>query len=343
MQSLDHVVTFNPEHMTTLDSNYPFKIYPKLIKLMVNGIDVKPGTEIDGKVLLDRALSRVKELNLDYNHTSVTLTFSALNYFRPQQTFYRVRILGLDDEWRVMSSFNSGDLVDQNGLLHLPIMSLRPGEYVLQVQTSLSPDVWETEPYEWTLVVSEPWWRSAGMLALLGVFLLVLLGINLYYYMRNANLRARRNSEEMGLIKRIYAFVDRCNSNTEILEPMVEEYTSDKFDPQLQLDPEFLTVYKKIVPLVEMEKQKKMTMRRLSNAAGLDAKEFYSIITSNIFKSPNELMKRNRLMQAERMLRNTKAPIDVIAKECGFVSTNYLIATFFHVHHVTPEQYRRKH
>ena len=342
MQSLDHVVLFDPTKMSTLDNNYPFKIYPKLIKLMVNGIDVNPTTEIDGKRILDRALSRIWGLDLNYNQNSLTLVFSALNYFRPQQTFYRVRVLGLDEEWRVLSSFSS-DMVDKDGLLHLPLIALRPGHYTIQVQASLAPDVWDTKPYEWTIDVNEPWWRSVGMFGLLAFVLVVMAGINLFYYMKNANLRAMRNSEEIGLINRIYAFVDRCNTSDEVLEPVVEEYTSAQPDPQVELDEDFLKIYKKIAHVVEFErKKKKMTMRRLSNAAGMDAKTFYQVITTNIFKSPRPLIKQARLQQAERMLRNTKEPLEVIADKCGFISVNFLISQFFQVHHVTPDQYRRK-
>ena len=342
MQSLDHVVLFDPTKMSTLDNNYPFKIYPKLIKLMVNGIDVNPTTEIDGKRILDRALSRVWGLDLNYNQNSLTLVFSALNYFRPQQTFYRVRVLGLDEEWRVLSPFSS-DMVDKDGLLHLPLIALRPGHYTIQVQASLAPDVWDTKPYEWTIEINEPWWRSVGMFGLLAFVLVVMAGINLFYYMKNANLRAMRNSEEIGLINRIYAFVDRCNTSAEVLEPVVEEYTSAQPDPQVELDEDFLKIYKKIAHVVEFErKKKKMTMRRLSNAAGMDAKTFYQVITTNIFKSPRPLIKQARLQQAERMLRNTKEPLEVIADKCGFISVNFLISQFFQVHHVTPDQYRRK-
>ena len=342
MQSLDHVVLFDPTKMSTLDNNYPFKIYPKLIKLMVNGIDVNPTTEIDGKRILDRALSRVWGLDLNYNQNSLTLVFSALNYFRPQQTFYRVRVLGLDEEWRILSPFSS-DMVDKDGLLHLPLIALRPGHYTIQVQASLAPDVWDTKPYEWTIDVNEPWWRSVGLFGLLAFVLVVMAGINLFYYMKNANLRAMRNSEEIGLINRIYAFVDRCNTSAEVLEPVVEEYTSAQPDPQVELDEDFLKIYKKIAHVVEFErKKKKMTMRRLSNAAGMDAKTFYQVITTNIFKSPRPLIKQARLQQAERMLRNTKEPLEVIADKCGFISVNFLISQFFQVHHVTPDQYRRK-
>ncbi|WP_084163141.1 helix-turn-helix domain-containing protein [Prevotella sp. RM4] len=342
MQSLDHVVLFDPTKMSTLDNSYPFKIYPKLIKLMVNGIDVNPTTEIDGKRILDRALSRVWGLDLNYNQNSLTLVFSALNYFRPQQTFYRVRVLGLDEEWRILSPFSS-DMVDKDGLLHLPLIALRPGHYTIQVQASLAPDIWDTKPYEWTIDVNEPWWRSVGMFGLLAFVLVVMAGINLFYYMKNANLRAMRNSEEIGLINRIYAFVDRCNTSAEVLEPVVEEYTLAQPDPQVELDEDFLKIYKKIAHVVEFErKKKKMTMRRLSNAAGMDAKTFYQVITTNIFKSPRPLIKQARLQQAERMLRNTKEPLEVIADKCGFISVNFLISQFFQVHHVTPDQYRRK-
>ena len=165
MQALDHVVVFNPDKMTTLDNNYSFRIYPKLIKLLVNGVDVNPTTEMDGKRILDRALSRVWGIDLNYNQNSLTLVFSALNYFRPQQTYYRVRILGLDDEWRVFSPFNSNGMVDKDGLLHLPLMSIQPGSYAIQVQASMAPDRWDTEPYEWTIDVHEPWWRTTGVFA----------------------------------------------------------------------------------------------------------------------------------------------------------------------------------
>jgi len=344
MQSLDHVVLFDPTKMATLNNDYPFKIYPKLIKLMVNGIDVNPTTEIDGNRILDRALSRIWGIALNYNQNSITMVFSALNYFRPQQTFYRVRVLGLDEEWRVVSPFSSPDMVDKDGLLHLPLIALRPGNYTIQVQASLAPDVWDTRPYEWTIEINEPWWRSVGMFGLLAFVLVVMAGINLFYYMKNTNLRAMRNSEEVGLINRIYSFVDRCNMSTEVLEPVVEEYTSAQVDPQVVLDAEFLAVYKKIAPVVELErKKKKMTMRRLSNVAGMDAKDFYQVITNNIFKSPRPLIKQARLQKVERMLRNTKEPLDVIADKCGFISANFMIASFFQVHRITPEQYRKKH
>ena len=340
MQSLDHIIAFNPAVMTTTNGDYQFSIYPKLIKLMVNGIDVNTETVIDGRRIIDRALSRARGFDLNYNHNSLTLSFSALNYFRPQQTFFRVRVRGLDEEWRVLTPYSSDGMVDRNGILNLPLMGLRPGSYVLEVQASMVPDKWTTKPYEWTINVHEPWWRTTGVFMLLAVVLLVLLFINLFYYMRNANLRALRNSEEQGLLRRIYSFIERCSTGGDVLEPALEEYTTSRMDTQNELAPEFVTLIEKIIPVVKTEKKKKITMRSLSAVAGMDVKEFYALITGNIFKSPLELGKKLRLAEAERLLKNTDETIDSIAEQCGFVSANYFIATFFHTHHITPQAYR---
>lgn len=342
MQSLDHIIAFNPAVMTTTNGDYQFSLYPKLIKLMVNGIDVNTETVIDGRRIIDRALSRARGFDLNYNHNSLTLSFSALNYFRPQQTFFRVRVRGLDEEWRVLTPYSSDGMVDRNGILNLPLMGLRPGSYVLEVQASMVPDKWTTKPYEWTINVHEPWWRTTGVFMLLAVVLLVLLFINLFYYMRNANLRALRNSEEQGLLRRIYSFIERCSTGGDVLEPALEEYTTSRMDTQNELAPEFVTLIEKIIPVVKTEKKKKITMRSLSAVAGMDVKEFYALITGNIFKSPLELGKKLRLAEAERLLKNTDETIDSIAEQCGFVSANYFIATFFHTHHITPQAYRQK-
>ena len=343
MQSLDHVVVFNPSDFTTLYNNYSFEIFPKLVQLFVNGVDVNTNTEIDGKRILDRALSRVWRLDLNYNQNSITMVFSALNFFRPQQTYYRVRVVGLDDEWRILTPYDTNGIVDKNGLLHLPLMSLRPGHYEIEVQASMSPDDWDTRPYVWEIDINEPWWRSIGMFGLMGVLLTVLLLVNIFYYMKNANLRAQRDSEESMLVKRIYRFVERIENREEVLEPAADEISAATVEQMTDLDPQFVKAIEKVKMLVLTErKKKKMTMHRLSYKAGIGNKEFYKLVTENIFKSPRVMIKKARLEEAEKMLRNTKATIDEIAEHCGFVSANYFIASFYQKYKTTPQAYRNR-
>ena len=90
--------------------------------------------------------------------TSMEL-FSGLNFFRPTQTYYRIRVKGFKNEWEVFSMHDGSGRVDEKGMLHYPIIGIPPGEYEIEVQTSMSPDEWTVDPFVWKLNVDEPWWR----------------------------------------------------------------------------------------------------------------------------------------------------------------------------------------
>lgn len=340
MQAIDHVVTFNPDKMKTLTGGFQFEIYPKLIRLQVNGNEIMTGVELDGEVILDHALIETQEINLNYKQNSLSLVFSAHNFFRPSQTCYRVRVKGLDNDWHVYNTYNSGGLVDSRGLLHLPLISLRPGTYVVEVQASMVPDRWDSKAQEWIVNIREPWWRTSGIFALYGFLLIVLLGINVFYYLRNANMRAMRDSEEISLLKRLSIFAKRCTEMGEAVEPLQEEVYGQVSDPQNELTPEFINAMLKIMPMVQGQKPSQLSMRQLSEAAGIDVQQFYSLISSNIYKSPRLLMLTMMIRKAEDLLRNTQMPIGMIAEKCGFATPNFFIATFYHMHQKTPKEYR---
>ena len=345
MQALDHVLVFNPDHMSTLNYDIKWELYPKLIRLFVNGNDIKAGDELDGKVILDRALTRTKELNLSYAQNTLSMTFSGLNFFRPQQTYYRVRRTGpgMSGKWEVFTPYSSQGMVDRSGLLHLPMASLQPGHYTVEVQASMLPDVWETVPYEWEINIHEPWWRTTGVLALVFSFLLALLAIYVYLYLKNANMRARRNTEEQAIIKRIRVFADRCDAkNGAVLEPVPDEASSAEISMMSDFTPEFIAAMTAIIPTVVKSDSKSLTMRDLSNTARMKLPEFCKVIASNIYKNPRPVAMQMMLSRAAEMLqRDRQKDIGEISQECGFVSPNYFIASFYHKYHKTPGQYRQ--
>ena len=342
MQMLDHVLEFNPLKMITLDKKGNFSILPKLIRIMVNGNVIKTGQEVDGEVILPKAVSRTPVINLNYNQNSVSLTFSALNYFRPQQTYYKVRVNGLDDTWRILTQANSGGLVDRQGQLHLPLVSLKPGSYRIEVQTSMVPDEWNTVPYEWVVNIHEPWWRTTGVMVIYGLLISLLVIINLYLYIRNSRMRAVRKSEEQSVIKRIKNLVERCNNRSgEKLEPIPDEINGYISDPQNELTSEFMDMMIKIMPVVQSNKPTDLTMQMLSSAAGMDISKFYGLVMTNIYKSPRPLARRVMLKHAAELLEKTDKNMGEIAYECGFISANFMIASFFRHKKMTPESYRR--
>ena len=343
MQMLDHVIEFNPNKMVTLTEDIFRDLYPKLIRLMVNGNVIRTGQELDGNVILEKALTRTAEINLNYYQNSVSLTFSALNYFRPQQTYYRVRVRGLDDTWRVLTRYNSGGLVDRSGQLHLPLVSLKPGSYTIEVQTSLVPDKWDTVPYEWVVNVNEPWWRTTGVLVLAGLLLLTLIVINAYLYLRNTKMRTLRNSQEQNVIKRIKVFAERSSMlGEEKLEAIPEEMHGIGTDPQNELAADFMDMMIKLMPTVLEKDSEQMTMGELSNVAGMNVQRFYRMLMANIYKSPRGLAKKMMITKATNLLKTTDMGILEISNACGFASPNFFISTFYREKKVTPEAYRKK-
>ena len=345
MQMLDHMVTFYPREMRTINGKMNFEIYPKLIRLFVNGNELKAGDELDGKVIIDKAVSRLREINVNYDQNSITMMFSGLNYFRPQHTYYRVRVNGLDDQWHIYSSFEPDALVDKSGRFRLQLMALQPGTYEIEVQASMNPKVWNTRPYKWIINVNEPWWRSTGVYWLLGLVVLILGGINAYYYLRNDRMLTMRDAQERPLLRNIRHFAERCMiRGKEPLEPSVDEIHGRYDKNQMsELAPEFVKMMIKLMPYVLSKPEDSLTMRDLGRESGLEIQKFYKLITSNIYKNPRPIALSIMLEKGIEMLRTTNKGVEEIASELGFVSPNYFVAAFYQKMHITPEEYIQRH
>ena len=339
MQAIDHVIVFNPEDLKDTNTPRPYKLFAKLVNLRVNGYNVKYNEPLDGNVILDKAVARIGDINLQSGQNTITLTFSALNYYRPLQTYYHVRVNGLgNDEWKTYSFFNS-EFVDRQGMLHLALVSLEPGDYDIEVQASMFPDIWEGTPFHWQLHIKQSWMRSKGLFYLYGIILLALVIANFVIYVRNTRMRMRRSHEEADIINKICLFAERCESfSNEKLSPQLDEFgtTAD----QNRLAPEFIKMMQKIVPYVKESRREELTMRKLSEVANVDIVMLYETVSKNIHKSPRDMARQMRLEQSATLLRTTDKSIKEISNLCGYYTPNYFIGNFFHKYKQTPREYR---
>lgn len=341
MQGIDHVVTFQPRDFISLLEQKPYEMRPRLTKLLVNGIDVSVGDKVNGDVVLDQAITLTKVINLNYDQNSISMTFSALNFARPLQTYYRVRIREISDKWITYSFFSGNGLVDQRGMLHLPLSALEPGTYHIEVMASVVPDQYVGQPSEWVVNVNQPWWRTTAILSLLGLVVLVMALLNFIVYNRNTRLKVRRNNEEGDVVRRIKAFIDRFDSyGTELMAPTQEEFFGTERDFQSQMDARFVDAMQQIIPYVHELKGKPFSMHMLSKASGLEVFDLCDMVSHNIHKSPRALICSQRLKRVAEMLRTTDKSVETISQECGFVSPNYMISKFFHKYRVLPTDYR---
>ena len=338
MQSLNRVMVFDPAQFWNEQLN-EMVLYPKLTGLMVNGMVVEAGMALNDRVILEKSITRTREFHVNYNQNSIVLTFSGLNYLRPMQTYYRIRVKGVApfSDWKVLGYGKSGGMVDRNGMLHLPLIGMAPGQYTIELQASLWPDSWPQEPFIWKVYVDQPWWRSTGIY-LLSVFLLVVfLALNLLYLNRNMRLRMVLYNEQRDFIRRLRNLVSRYDAlKYEVLTPQT---VAEKEESQLQADYDSVMVM--IMPYVQKYGMEDMTISRLAAVVGMDTVRFYELLSAQMDKTSRVLLLKMRLDHAKRLLTSTGKSIEDIAEELHFASPSFLIASFYHYYRMTPQDYRK--
>ncbi len=346
MQSLDHMIVFNPANIHELDTD-EFIIFPKLVALQVNGQEVTAGKLYDGQMITDRAITRTRDINVNYDQNTLLMTFSGMNYFRPMQTYYRVRVKGTRyyNEWRLLSHEKTPEYVDRYGMLRLSFTNLKPGNYEVELQTALVPntDNWEQDVYKWNIIVHEPWWRTTAIYMILLVLVVGLLAYNAILYARNMKMKMLRNNEEYDILQRIKAFANRCDSmSNEVLIPYNLDESSIGKNGDYGMSQEFMEAMLKIIPFVTKDGGKQnYSISDMAELVGKSTSELYDLMAANLEKNPRTLIGWLRLNEAAEMLQKTDKTVEEIAQDCHYGSPNYFIAAFYHRFRQTPQDYRK--
>ena len=340
MQALDHVVSFNPMKMSIMEGNN-ILLHPKFVRLQVNGTNIFAGTEIDGRVVTEKAVSRLNMIELPSTQNSLSLKFSSLNYFRPIQTYYRYRVSGLQDKWVMLSYYNSKGLVDKNGILHLPLLGLKPGNYMVEVQASMYPGKWTTPPVKVVVKIKEPWWRTTGLTLLISGVFLILIIWNIVIFSGNSRLKMKRNVSEVELFRRIDGFISRAESCR--MEKQTRRSVNDESEDVTSgadLDNDAVELLMELVPYSRNGKLDHNVLVQLAMKKRIKLTDIYDIITNNIFRSPALLTMAMLLEKASRDLIESGMTVEEIAEKNNFASPNYFIAMFFRRYGITPLQWR---
>ena len=340
MQALDHVVSFNPMKMSIMEGNN-ILLHPKFVRLQVNGTNIFAGTEIDGRVVTEKAVSRLNMIELPSTQNSLSLKFSSLNYFRPIQTYYRYRVSGLQDKWVMLSYYNSKGLVDKNGILHLPLLGLEPGNYMVEVQASMYPGKWTTPPVKVVVRIKEPWWRTTGVTLLISGVFIILIIWNIVIFSGNSRLKMKRNVSEVELFRRIDGFISRAESCR--MEKQTHRSVNDESEDVTSgadLDKDAVELLMELVPYSRNGKLDHNVLVQLAMKKRIKLTDIYDIITNNIFRSPALLTMAMLLEKASRDLIESGMTVEEIAEKNNFASPNYFIAMFFRRYGMTPLQWR---
>lgn len=143
--------------------------YPPRIaftNLFVNYKKVKPGDEINKRVMLKKSLLCTNNIILSWHDRNLRIEFSALHYANPTGNQYKYKLEGYDKDW----------VLTDATLRSASYSNLKAGTYTFKVLAANSDGVWTKAPKSMIIQVLPPWWltRWAITIYILAFILMVI-------------------------------------------------------------------------------------------------------------------------------------------------------------------------
>ena len=135
------LLAFDPQSLRPLNVAPP--------EVVVTGVDVAGQPLEPGGERLDAAAPLAERVVLGPDEDYLTIHYAGLHFSDPARNTYRVRLDGLDDDWRPVGSTREATF-----------STLPPGDYTFEVQAANADGVWSTERASLGVVVQPPWWRT---------------------------------------------------------------------------------------------------------------------------------------------------------------------------------------
>ncbi|WPU98421.1 ATP-binding protein [Mucilaginibacter sp. cycad4] len=139
---------------------------PIFVDFQIFDKHIKPGDLYNGDEILKKSISASTSVTLKHNQNFISVSFSALNYVNPSQSFYQYFLEGVDDSWH--------DVAAPDGIGRATYTNLAPGSYVLKVRASDDSRCWAGKTAILKITVLAPWWKTSFMI---GLYLVTVLGL----------------------------------------------------------------------------------------------------------------------------------------------------------------------
>ncbi|WP_282122150.1 hybrid sensor histidine kinase/response regulator transcription factor [Algibacter mikhailovii] len=138
---------------------------------------VKIGDQFNGRVILDKSINTINEIDLKYDENSFSFEFAALHYSAPQKNNYAYTLKGFNNDWIYTTSENR----------IATYTNLAPGYYTLKVKSSNNDNIWNEKPVEINIKISPPFWRTnLAYLFYLALAIVLLLAFRRFTIIRSA-------------------------------------------------------------------------------------------------------------------------------------------------------------
>lgn len=125
---------------------------PKLIftDFQLFNASVKPGSEVNGKVILSKLITDTRNINLDYDDNFFSIDFAALNFLNPDNVRYSYKLQGFDEDW----------IAADNKVRKATYTNLSPGTYTFIARAAAIDNSWPVQKISLRIKVLPPFWQS---------------------------------------------------------------------------------------------------------------------------------------------------------------------------------------
>ena len=181
-----------------IDLNRPWRLKklqkPIFTSLLLNGNEIRQGISYDNNCILLQVVSETDTITLKHNQNFISLSFSALNFVNPTQTYYRYKLYGVDIDWHEISSNNGTGMANYT--------DLSPGTYTFEVYSANNSKEWSDKAATITVIIKPPFWKTtiAYILYLVILFYSIYKLVS-YFRIRTQRLLSQKNEEKLNQMK----------------------------------------------------------------------------------------------------------------------------------------------
>jgi signal transduction histidine kinase/ligand-binding sensor domain-containing protein/CheY-like chemotaxis protein len=136
---------FNPGDI----ENNPHRPRVMITNFQLFNEDVKPGQEINGRVLLEHTITETSKLELYHRENVISFEFAALHYSSPSENQYAYRMDGIENDWNEVGNRR---FVTYN--------RLPPGKYTFRVKASNNDGKWDEDGASIKIIIAQPFWTT---------------------------------------------------------------------------------------------------------------------------------------------------------------------------------------
>ncbi|MFW5872458.1 MAG: two-component regulator propeller domain-containing protein, partial [bacterium] len=154
-------------------NNHTYTPRVKITGLCINNENIPVG-EWSGRIILNKTISYLDQVNLSYKDKVFSLEFAALDYLVPMKNKYAYILENYHEEWIECDAHSRS----------ATFYNVPPGTYKFKVKGSNNEGKLDSKTAELLIIISPPFWNSREFILLVIVLIIALVSYLVYHYIK---------------------------------------------------------------------------------------------------------------------------------------------------------------